>query len=62
MVLASLIGGSLAGAIAGFFKGKMNTNEIVVTMMLNFIAFWLVSFMIKEGVTVLPKQKLFGVV
>ena len=49
MVLASLVGGSLAGAIAGFFKGKMNTNEIVVTMMLNFIAFWLVSFMIKEG-------------
>jgi ABC-type uncharacterized transport system permease subunit len=49
IVLASLVGGSVAGAIAGFFKGKMNTNEIVVTMMLNFIAFWLVSFMIKEG-------------
>jgi simple sugar transport system permease protein len=49
MVLASMVGGALLGAIAGYFKGRLNTNEIVVTMMLNFIAFWLVSFMIKEG-------------
>lgn len=49
MVIASLISGGLIGAVAGFFKGRLNTNEIVVTMMLNFIAFWLVSFMIKEG-------------
>jgi simple sugar transport system permease protein len=49
MVAASLISGALIGAVAGFFKGRLNTNEIVVTMMLNFIAFWLVSFMIKEG-------------
>ncbi len=39
----------MLGAIAGFLKGKFNVNEIVVTMMLNFMAFWLVSFMIKEG-------------
>ena len=37
------------GAIAGFLKGRFNVNEIVVTMMLNFMTFWLVSFMIKEG-------------
>jgi ABC-type uncharacterized transport system permease subunit len=49
MVAASLASGAVMGAIAGFFKGRLNTNEIVVTMMLNFIAFWLVSFMIKEG-------------
>jgi simple sugar transport system permease protein len=49
MVAASLLSGAVIGAIAGFFKGRLNTNEIVVTMMLNFIAFWLVSFMIKEG-------------
>ena len=49
MVVASMVSGALIGAIAGFFKGRLNTNEIVVTMMLNFIAFWLVSFMIKEG-------------
>jgi simple sugar transport system permease protein len=49
MLIAAALGGSLVGSIAGFFKGKFNINEIVVTMMLNFITFWLVSFMIKEG-------------
>lgn len=49
MVIAAAVGGALLGAIAGFLKGRFNINEIVVTMMLNFIVFWLVSFMIKEG-------------
>lgn len=49
MLLASAIGGLFMGAIAGFLKGKYNINEIVVTMMLNFLAFWLVAQMIKEG-------------
>jgi ABC-type uncharacterized transport system permease subunit len=49
MVLGAAVGGAALGAIAGFLKGKYNINEIVVTMMLNFIAFWLVSFMIKDG-------------
>ncbi|MGD8967884.1 MAG: ABC transporter permease, partial [Anaerolineae bacterium] len=37
------------GAVAGFLKGRMNSNEIVVTMLLNFVAYWLVAHMIKEG-------------
>jgi simple sugar transport system permease protein len=49
MLLGAALGGAGLGAIAGFLKGKFNLNEIVVTMMLNFITFWLVSFMIKEG-------------
>ncbi|MFL7890436.1 MAG: ABC transporter permease [Anaerolineales bacterium] len=49
MLLVAALAGSFVGSIAGFFKGKFNINEIVVTMMLNFIMFWLVSFMIKEG-------------
>ncbi len=49
MMLAAMVAGSLYGAIAGFLKGKWDINEIVVTMILNFIAFWLVSEMIKEG-------------
>lgn len=49
MLIAAALGGAAIGAIAGFLKGKFNVNEIVVTMMLNFIVFWLVSFMIKEG-------------
>jgi ABC-type uncharacterized transport system permease subunit len=49
MLIAAALGGVVLGAIAGFLKGKFNINEIVVTMILNFIAFWLVSHMIKEG-------------
>ena len=49
IVLASAAGGAALGAIAGYLRGKYNLNEIVVTMMLNFMAFWLVSFFIKEG-------------
>jgi ABC-type uncharacterized transport system permease subunit len=49
MIVAAILGGAALGAIAGFLKGRFDINEIVVTMMLNFITFWLVSFMIKEG-------------
>jgi simple sugar transport system permease protein len=49
MLIAAALGGAVLGAIAGFLKGKLDVNEIVVTMMLNFIAFWLVAHMIKEG-------------
>jgi ABC-type uncharacterized transport system permease subunit len=49
MLLAAALGGAGLGAIAGVLKGKSNINEIVVTMILNFIASWLVPYMIKEG-------------
>lgn len=49
MLIAAALGGAAMGGIAGFLKGKLEINEIVVTMMLNFVAYWLVSFMIKEG-------------
>ncbi|MBM4467135.1 MAG: ABC transporter permease [Chloroflexi bacterium] len=49
MLIAATLSGAVLGAMAGFLKGKFNVNEIVVTMMLNFIGFWLVAQMIKEG-------------
>jgi len=49
MLVAAAVGGGVYGGIAGFLKGRLNVNEIVVTMMLNFVAFWLVAHMIKEG-------------
>jgi simple sugar transport system permease protein len=49
MVLAAMAGGALIGAVPGFLKGRFNTNEIVVTMMMNSVVFWLIAFMIKEG-------------
>lgn len=49
MMVGAMLGGALIGAIPGFLKGSFNTNEIVVTMMLNSITFWLVAYMIKDG-------------
>jgi len=48
-LIAAALGGATLGSIAGYLKGKYNINEIVVTMMLNFMMFWFVSFMIKDG-------------
>jgi ABC-type uncharacterized transport system permease subunit len=49
MVVGSLLGGCALGAVAGILKGRLGTNEIVVTMMLNFVSSWVVAHMIKEG-------------
>ncbi len=49
MMGGAILGGAVMGAIPGFLKGRFNTNEIVVTMMLNSVGFWLIAFMIKEG-------------
>lgn len=49
MLAAAALGGAAFGAIAGFLRGRFDTSEIVVTMMLNSIAFWLVAQTIKEG-------------
>lgn len=49
LLVVAAAGGAAYAAIAGALKGKYNINEIVITMIMNFIAFWLVSFMIKEG-------------
>jgi len=49
MMIGAMLSGALIGAIPGFLKGRFNTNEIVVTMMLNSISFWLVAYMIKDG-------------
>jgi simple sugar transport system permease protein len=49
LVLAAMAGGMIYAGIAGFLRGRYAINEIVVTMIMNFSAFWFVSFMIKEG-------------
>ena len=50
MMLASgaLLGAGY-GAITGFLKGKLNVNEVVVALMLNNIAFWIVYLLTVGG-------------
>jgi len=49
MVIAGLIASGLYGAIAGFLRGRLQVNEIVTTMMLNWAMLWIVAHMIREG-------------
>jgi len=49
MVAAAAAAGALIGGFAGVLRARLQVNEILVTMMLNSILFWLVAFMIKEG-------------
>ncbi|MEA1927348.1 MAG: ABC transporter permease [Candidatus Auribacterota bacterium] len=43
MLVAAFIGGGLLGGICGFLKAKWNANEVVTTMMFNYVAILLVN-------------------
>jgi simple sugar transport system permease protein len=45
--LASFFAGALWGGIAGFLRVRYSTNEIVVTLLMNFIAVWIIFYMIR---------------
>ncbi len=45
MLLAGLIGGGLWGLIPAFFKTKFGTNETLFTLMLNYIALYLILYL-----------------
>ena len=53
LVLASVIGGMLAGAfvagIAGFLKGTVGAHEVITTIMLNWIVIWVASYLFGIG-------------
>jgi len=47
MVLAGLIAGFIYGAIPGLLKAWLNINEIIITLMLNYVAYkWLEYFVV----------------
>lgn len=46
MILAGMIGGALWGAIPGILKAKLNVNEIISTLMLNYIAIAWINYFI----------------
>lgn len=48
MILAGIAGG-LWGSIAGFLKSKFGINEVIATIMLNWIAFYLSNFMVANS-------------
>lgn len=58
-LLAGLAGGALWGGIAGGLKARFGSNEIIVTIMLNYVALQLLSWLIRgpmqESMGILPR-------
>lgn len=46
-LLAAMLVGGAWGGIAGALRARLGLSEIITTIMLNFIAFWLVSYLVR---------------
>jgi len=46
-LIIGIIGGALWGGIVGLLKARTGAHEVIVTIMLNYIAFYLVSFLLR---------------
>ncbi len=53
-VLAGIVGGGLFGALVGLLKATTGANEVIVTIMLNYIAAMLLSFFLKTPLLQAP--------
>jgi ABC-type uncharacterized transport system permease subunit len=49
MALAGISAGLLYGVIPGFLKAKLNINEIITTLMLNYVAYKWIEFFVVVG-------------
>lgn len=49
-VLGGAVGGAIWGAIPGALKARFGANEVIVTIMLNYIAIYLISYVLKQPV------------
>ena len=56
IILAAFAGG-LWGSIAGFLKSKFGINEVIATIMLNWIAFYLSNFMVSNSFISVPNSE-----
>jgi general nucleoside transport system permease protein len=46
-LVGGLVGGALWAGIAGYLKARTGAHEVIVTIMLNYVAFYLVSWMLR---------------
>lgn len=53
-VIAGLIGGAAWGGLVGLLKARTGANEVIVTIMLNFVALYLVSFLLRTPILQTP--------
>lgn len=45
-IIAACVAGALWGGVAGFLKARTGAHEVIVTIMLNYVAFYLVAYML----------------
>jgi ABC-type uncharacterized transport system permease subunit len=48
-ILGAIVGGALWGGLAGLLKARTGAHEVITTIMLNFIALFLVDYLLKES-------------
>jgi simple sugar transport system permease protein len=53
-LIAAIVGGAFWAAIAGFLKAKTGAHEVITTIMLNFIALFLVNYLLKSSLFQAP--------
>lgn len=62
LLLAGAVGGAMFGALAGWLRARFDASEIIVTIMLNYIAVqllaWLVRGPMQETVAIMPRSNL----
>lgn len=46
-LVAGVAGGALWGGIVGFLKARTGAHEVILTIMLNYVAFYLLSYMLR---------------
>ena len=53
-VIAGILGGALFGSVVGFLKATTGANEVILTIMFNYVAFLLLQFLLKTPVLQAP--------
>jgi ABC-type uncharacterized transport system permease subunit len=51
---AGLFGGAIWAGLVGFLKAQTGAHEVIVTIMLNYVAFYLISYLLKTPVLQAP--------
>jgi len=49
MAIGAMVGGASWGAIVGYLKGKLNVNEVIASLLLNYVAIVLVKYLTWGG-------------
>jgi len=46
VIIASFVFGAIWGAVPGVLKARFNTNEIITSLLMNFIAIWILTYLV----------------